>query len=88
MYKVDGSESCELQQRYGFRSIPMFLMFYQGRLVSAGNNIRSRDEFLQAAAAGLAAGRRRDFLPEGFRFGAGGDNAMLDSITKDMSLLG
>uniref|UniRef100_A0A383VAF3 FAM194 C-terminal domain-containing protein n=1 Tax=Tetradesmus obliquus TaxID=3088 RepID=A0A383VAF3_TETOB len=88
MYKVDGSESRELQQRYGFRSIPMFLLFYGGRLVSAGNSMRSADELLAAAAAGLAAGRRRDFLPEGFRFGAGGDNAMLDSITKDMSLLG
>ncbi|KAF6264847.1 hypothetical protein COO60DRAFT_1698002 [Scenedesmus sp. NREL 46B-D3] len=88
MYKVDGSESRALQLRFGFRSIPMFLMFYQGRLVSAGNSIRSQEEFLQAAAAGLAAGRRRDFLPEGFKFGAGGDNAVLDSITKDMSLLG
>lgn len=88
MYKVDGSESRELQQQYGFRSIPMFLMFYQGKLVHAGNSIRTKDEFLAAATAALAAGRRCDFLPEGFKFSSGDDNAMLDSINMHMSLLG
>lgn len=29
VFKVDASENRTLQERYGFKSVPMFLMFYQ-----------------------------------------------------------
>lgn len=88
MYKVDGSETKELQQQYGVQTVPFFLMFYQGRLVTASNCIRTKDEFLEAAIAALAAGRRGEFLPEGYKFAGGYMSAALDSIHRDMSLLG
>eukprot|EP00879_Flechtneria_rotunda_P016098 GHRR01016839.1.p1 GENE.GHRR01016839.1~~GHRR01016839.1.p1 ORF type:complete len:429 (+),score=176.18 GHRR01016839.1:945-2231(+) len=87
LYKVDGSESRDLQQQYGFRTVPMFLMFYRGKLVSAGNSIRTKDEFKEAAFAALAAGRRKEFLPDG-AINTKGDFAVLDTITHDMSLSG
>lgn len=86
VYKVDGSESRQLQKRYGFRTVPMFLMFYQGKLVYASNSIRTKHEFIDIVRRSLASGRRGDFLAEGFSF-QGNDNSMLDGITHDMSLL-
>ncbi|GFR47162.1 hypothetical protein Agub_g8853, partial [Astrephomene gubernaculifera] len=38
MYKLDASEGNTLQDRYGFRTVPMFLAFYEGKLVWASNN--------------------------------------------------
>ena len=87
LYKVDGSENRELQKRYGFRTVPMFLMYYQGQLVSAGNELRTAEELLAAAAGGLAKGRQGLVLPEGFSF-QGKDNTLLDGIMEGMSLLG
>lgn len=43
MLKLDGSESRVLQKRLGFRTAPMFLFYYQGALVDAGNDVRSRE---------------------------------------------
>lgn len=40
VFKLDASEGKVLQDRYHFRTVPMFLMFYEGRLVFASNNIR------------------------------------------------
>lgn len=88
MYKLDGSETRELQQHYGVRSVPYFLMFQQGRLVHASNTIRTKTEFLESAVAALAAGRRGEFLPEGYRVTAAYSSGALDSITRNMSLLG
>ncbi|PNH03871.1 hypothetical protein TSOC_010027 [Tetrabaena socialis] len=80
VYKVDASEGNTLQDRYGFRTVPMFLMFYEGRLVLASNNVRTESELREAALGALVRGRKRDFLPEGFRFSTGADNTMLDYI--------
>ena len=37
MYRMDASEGSTLQKKYGFRTIPMLLMFFEGRLVEATN---------------------------------------------------
>ncbi|KAI8469451.1 MAG: hypothetical protein J3K34DRAFT_469930 [Monoraphidium minutum] len=79
--RVDASEGRGLQRRHGFRTAPMFLWYYQGALVDAGN-----DEMVERSLAALAEGRRGGALPPGFSFG-GRDNARLDGITGTMSLL-
>ena len=33
LYKMDASEGSVLQKKYDFRTVPMFLMFYEGKLV-------------------------------------------------------
>ena len=43
LLKLDASESRVLQRRLGFRTAPMFLFYYQGALVDAGNDVRSRE---------------------------------------------
>ncbi|KXZ56261.1 hypothetical protein GPECTOR_1g228 [Gonium pectorale] len=80
MYKLDASEGNTLQDRYGFRTVPMLLMFFEGRLVAATNAVRGEGQAREAALAALVRGRKRDFLPEGFRFAAGADNTLLEYI--------
>ncbi|GLC33165.1 hypothetical protein PLESTB_000363600 [Pleodorina starrii] len=80
MFKVDASEGNTLQDRYGFRTVPMFLLFYQGKLVAATNNVRTEAEAREAALGALTRGRKGQFLPEGFRFAAGSDNSLLEYI--------
>ncbi|KIZ01656.1 flagellar associated protein [Monoraphidium neglectum] len=86
LVRVDGSESRVLQARHGFRTAPMFLFYYQGSLVDAGNDVRSKEEMIERALAALALGRRGEVLPQGFSF-QGSDNRVLDKINRDMSLL-
>ncbi len=86
MCKVDASEGNLLQDRYGFRTVPMFLMVYDGRLVAATNNIRTEGEAHGSALAALARGRRREFLPEGFKFAPGQDNTLLEYIRPELVL--
>eukprot|EP00775_Hariotina_reticulata_P012617 gene12617-12747_t len=86
VYKIDGSESRELQQKHGFRTVPMFLFYYHGKLVYAGNSIRTKDEFKEGVFQALAAGRRGTFLPDHLSF-QGNDMTVLNSITHNMSLL-
>lgn len=80
LFKVDASEGNILQDRYGFRTVPMFLMFYEGNLVFASNNVRTEVEAREAAREALDRGRKHQFLPEGFRFTAGSDNSILEFI--------
>ena len=37
LYRMDASEGSILQKKYGFRTIPMLLMFFEGQLVEATN---------------------------------------------------
>lgn len=85
-YKMDASESNELQRKYKFRFVPMFFMYHSGKLVYASNNMRNKEEVMKCAVEALTSGRRKDFLPDDFTFGAR-DNVMLDYIKRDMSLL-
>lgn len=86
VYKVDASEGNLLQERYGFRTVPMMLMHYGGKLVTASNSLRTASELHAAALDALARGRKGAFLPEGFKFSGGRDNTMLDYIHADMVL--
>ncbi|PNW80556.1 hypothetical protein CHLRE_07g322550v5 [Chlamydomonas reinhardtii] len=80
MWKVDASEGNLLQDRYGFRTVPMLLLFYEGRLVAATNNIRTEAQAREAALGALVRGRKKEVLPEGWRFGTGADNSLLDYL--------
>ncbi|GIM00672.1 hypothetical protein Vretimale_5616, partial [Volvox reticuliferus] len=80
MYKVDASEGNMLQDKFGFRTVPMFLMFFEGKLAFASNNIRTETEARDAALTALTRGRKQQLLPEGFRFTAGSDNTLLEYI--------
>ncbi|GMH36418.1 hypothetical protein BSKO_04286 [Bryopsis sp. KO-2023] len=86
VYKVDASEGWTLQLRYDFRTVPMFLMYYGGKLVYASNAIRSKQEMLDVSQDALTKGRKGIFMAEHFSF-RGMDNFVLDSITNEMSLL-
>lgn len=86
MFKVDASEGRSLQQQYGFRTVPMFLMVFEGRLVGASNDLRTQGQVVAGALEALDRGRRGVFLPEGFSF-QGVGNCMLDTIKPEMSLL-
>mmetsp|Transcript_570 Transcript_570/g.1544 ORF Transcript_570/g.1544 Transcript_570/m.1544 type:complete len:486 (-) Transcript_570:164-1621(-) len=86
VYRVDASDSIMLQTKYGFRAVPMFLMFFEGNLVAATNNITTGAELKAACIAALEKGRRGDVLPSHYKVGAFG-NTQLDYITPDMSLL-
>jgi len=64
----------------------MFLWFYQGSLVDAGNAVRSKEEMVQRSVAALGKGRRGEGSEEGFSF-RGVDNSLLDGVSRSMSLL-
>lgn len=83
--KVDASEGNWLQNKYVFKSVPMFLMFFQGHLVYADNNISSGAELQSACARALVLGRKSEYLPDSYRFGQV-DNSLLNSITPLMTL--
>lgn len=87
VYRVDVSEGHELKQRYGVCGVPMFLMFFNGRLVSATNAIRSGKELHAACLAALDKGLRAQFLPDTFRCSTA-SNDLLDCIKPGMSLRG
>lgn len=88
MFKVDASEGSLLQNKYGFRSVPMFFFFFEGRLVQATNALRLASEIKDAALAALMQGRRKVFLADGFTFDGKVDNTSLDYIKSSMSFLG
>jgi len=86
MYKVDASEGNWLQKKYDFRTVPMLLMYYEGKLVRATNSLSSAASIKAGALEALAQGRRKQFLPEAFSF-RGQDNCQLDYITESWSML-
>ncbi len=83
---MDASEGSLLQESYGFRTVPMTLMRYGGKLVTASNSLRTSGELHAAALDALARGRKGAFLAEGFKFSGGRDDTVLDYIHADMVL--
>ena len=76
------------QPRYGFRTAPMFLMFYQGRLVAASNPLHGTADLQAAALAAQTQGRKKQFLPDIFSLaGVNINNSSLDFIRHDMRLV-
>ena len=86
LVRLDASESHTLQARLDFRTVPMFLAYYAGKLVYASNELRTAAEIKAAALRGLERGRNGDALSPDFRF-HGADNSLLDSIKPGMSFL-
>lgn len=66
--KLDASDGCVLQNKYDFKLSPMFLFFYDTKLVSVSNDTFSSSQLKSEAASALEKGRKGNFLPEGFKF--------------------
>ena len=47
MYKLDASEATPIQKKYQFRTIPMYMHFFDGNLVAATNVFKGPEFFLQ-----------------------------------------
>lgn len=48
--------------------------------MAATNNIRTEAQAREAALGALVRGRKKEVLPEGWRFGTGADNSLLDYL--------
>jgi len=76
--KFNAEESRMMRDRYNVQSLPMFLMYYGGRLAYAGNTLNgygtSRDDMVAQARETLDRAQRGQFLPEGFKFGITDDS--------------
>ena len=76
------TDSRFLMDHYKFRSVPMFLMFYNGRLVTATTTLNngaaptSLKDFLAQIETSLQDARSNKFLPDDFQFEPGCDNAL------------
>ena len=86
--KFDMSHSRLLRDRHNVNTLPMYLMYVNGKLAYASNTLNGsggtkEDLFAQVrmTAADAAAGT---FLPEGFKFGLT-DNALVESFGKTLS---
>ncbi|GAX78331.1 hypothetical protein CEUSTIGMA_g5773.t1 [Chlamydomonas eustigma] len=87
MSKVDASEGSLLQKQYGFKTVPMFLMMYEGKLVEATNNLHTSVEIKAAVMDALERARKKRFLPSNFSFVGRVDNTSLDYIKSSWSML-
>jgi len=86
------TDSRFLMDNYKFRSVPMFLCYYNGKLVTATTTLNkgaaptSLKDFIGQIALSLADARSNKFLPDDFQFLPGQDNALtmnfLDCKTK------
>ena len=47
VYKLDASEASSIQKKYQFRTVPMYMHFFDGNLVAATNVFKGTDYFLQ-----------------------------------------
>merc|ERR1712070_257153 len=71
---------------YRFRAVPMFLMFYNGRLVTATTTLNkgaapdALKDFLAQIETSIGDARSNRFLPENFQFDPGQDNALTTSF--------
>jgi len=76
------TDSRFLLDHYRIRSVPMFLCFYNGRLVTATTTLNkgaaptSLKDFLAQIETSLSDARSNRFLPEDFTFDPGHDNAL------------
>jgi len=71
--KFDMSESRLLRDRYNISTLPMYLMYYSGKLCFASNTLKgygsSMDDLRAQARDTLVAAQRGAFLPDDFKFG-------------------
>lgn len=88
LFKVDASECSVLQSRYQFKTVPMFLMYFAGKLVEATNKPRGAAAIVEKVLQALVQGERGQTLPDNFSFHWRGDNTLLDDIQPQMTLLG
>lgn len=86
--KYEMSESRFLRDRHNINTLPMFLMYYDGKLCYASNTLNgygtSRDDLLAQVAASRMDAQRGAFLPPDFRFGAT-DNKLTASFTETLT---
>jgi hypothetical protein len=85
--KFDMSESRFLRDRYNINTLPMYLMYYGGRLVYASSTLNgygtSKDDLIAQVRESTAAALRGAFLPDDFRFGAT-DNNMTEKFASTL----
>mmetsp|Transcript_20005 Transcript_20005/g.59079 ORF Transcript_20005/g.59079 Transcript_20005/m.59079 type:complete len:483 (+) Transcript_20005:62-1510(+) len=83
LHKFDMSSSRLLRDRYNINTLPMYLMFYGGKLAYASNVLNGygmgREDMRAQAAATLANAQAGQFLPADFRFGKT-DNKLMDNM--------
>lgn len=76
--KFDMSESRFLKDRYNINTLPMYLMYYGGKLVYASSTLNGfgtgKDDLIAQVTASIADATRGKYLPEDFKFGATDDN--------------
>ena len=93
--KFDMSESRYLRDRYNIQTLPMYLMYYGGKLAYASNTLNgygTSAHDLQAQVRETAtAAQRGAFLPDNFRFGETDNNltgqfgSMLDKTSTKLA---
>uniref|UniRef100_A0A7S0YM27 Thioredoxin-like fold domain-containing protein n=1 Tax=Polytomella parva TaxID=51329 RepID=A0A7S0YM27_9CHLO len=89
MWRVEASQDRILQEMYRFRSVPMFLMFYEGAMVWGGNTIRSAEDVRRVALEALIRGRRKDAEGTAMKGGLGGgvnDSTILEGVIDEEAL--
>lgn len=86
--KYEMSESRFLRDRHNINTLPMFLMYYDGKLAYASNTLNgfgtSRDDLLAQVNTTRLDAQRGNFLPPDFRFGAT-DNKLTASFADTLS---
>ncbi len=63
--KVDASEGSMLQGKLGFRTVPMCICYFEGRLVTVTNAISSREDLAAVCIKALEDGRKGVVKPDG-----------------------
>jgi len=88
MRKFDMSENRFLRDRHNINTLPMYLMYYGGKLAYASNVLNgygtSADDMVAQVRTTIADAQRGSVLPEGFRFGATSD-AITDKFGSTMT---
>ena len=82
--KFDMSESRFLRDRYNIGTLPMYLMYYGGKLAYASSTLNgfgsSEADLIAQAKLTTTAAQHGQFLPDDFKFGATSDKSMSDFV--------
>ena len=82
------SQSRLLRDRYNINTMPMYLMFYNGRLAYASNTLNgygaSKNDLLAQVRATVLDAQRGVFLPADFKFNVT-DNRLTESFSKTLN---
>ncbi|CAG9465797.1 unnamed protein product [Pedinophyceae sp. YPF-701] len=76
---MDASEGNGLRKRFGFLTVPAWLVFRGGKLVEVTNDVRGKEDLKAQIARCLAKAARDEYLPDGWQ-GSLGVNPMLETI--------